>query len=79
MAEGVRDRAKTDFGLAVTGLAGPTGATPNKPIGFVVFALATEGTTQTSSAHFSGSREDIKFQASQKALDLLRQHLLSRI
>ncbi len=79
MAQGIRERSRMDLGLAVTGIAGPTGATFNKPVGFVVFAVATKDGVETTSAQFDGDREAIKKQASQKALDLLRQHLLSGV
>jgi nicotinamide-nucleotide amidase len=79
MAKGVRERSRTDLGLAVTGIAGPTGATFNKPVGLVVFAIATKQGVETVSVQFGGDREAVKRQASQKALDLLRHHLLLMI
>jgi nicotinamide-nucleotide amidase len=79
MANGIRERSKTDLGLAVTGIAGPTGATVNKPVGLVIFAIASEQGIKTVSVQFEGNRGAIKRQASQKALDLVRQHLLFKI
>lgn len=77
MALGVRERSRTDLGLAVTGIAGPTGATPDKPVGLVFFALSSVYGIQTHFAQFRGDREAIKEQAAQSALDLLRRYLLA--
>lgn len=76
MARGIRQTARTDLGLAVTGIAGPSGATSEKPVGLVFFGLDEGRELETSSARFSGDREAIKFRASQYALDLLRRCLL---
>ncbi|MBI3810978.1 MAG: competence/damage-inducible protein A [Nitrospirae bacterium] len=78
MAQGVRLRAGTDFGLSVTGIAGPGGATPEKPVGLVFFGLDDGREVRTASARFSGDRTAIKMRASQHALDLLRRSLLDR-
>ena len=77
MASGVRERSRTDLGLAVTGIAGPTGATPDKPVGLVFFALSSVSGVQTHFTQFKGDREAIKEQAAQSALDLLRRYLLA--
>jgi nicotinamide-nucleotide amidase len=77
MAHGVRSRAGSDFGLGLTGIAGPTGGTPDKPVGLVHIALAGPGPIISTGQIFFGRRADVKFQASQKALDLLRQALSS--
>lgn len=76
MAEGVRKKAQSSFGLSVTGIAGPTGGTPEKPIGLVYIALAWDKGLEVSKNLFLGKREAIKFQSSQKALDMLRRYLL---
>jgi nicotinamide-nucleotide amidase len=76
MAVGVRRKAKASFGLAVTGIAGPTGGTPEKPVGLVYAALAQEHGADVEKNIFLGKREQIKFQSSQKALDMLRRYLL---
>ncbi|HEY5595625.1 MAG TPA: competence/damage-inducible protein A [Nitrospiria bacterium] len=78
MAQGIRQRAGTDFGLAVTGIAGPGGATPDKPVGLVFFGLSDSREVRTTFARFSGDRAAIKLRASQHALDLLRRALLVR-
>jgi len=76
MAAAARLRASADYALAVTGIAGPDGATPEKPVGLVFAALASTGGTETQRALFIGSREQVRFQSSQKALDMLRRRLL---
>jgi len=76
MARGVRARARADYGLAITGIAGPTGGTPEKPVGLVFVALAWDGGVAVWKCLFLGTRRQIKFQSTQKALDVLRRHLL---
>jgi nicotinamide-nucleotide amidase len=75
MALGAKQAASSDFGLAVTGIAGPGGGTPEKPVGLVHTALAWDNGTDVVRNQFLGSRAHIKFQSSQKALDMLRRHL----
>jgi nicotinamide-nucleotide amidase len=75
MAEGIRARAAADLGLGITGIAGPGGGTPDKPVGTVAVALASAGGTTSRSYRFFGDRELVKFQASQAALDMVRRHL----
>jgi nicotinamide-nucleotide amidase len=72
MAKGIRARAGADLGLAVTGIAGPTGAAPTKPVGLVYLALADARTTQVRRCQFHGDRLAIKHQTAQLALDWLR-------
>ncbi|MBI2189320.1 MAG: competence/damage-inducible protein A [Acidobacteria bacterium] len=79
MAEGIRARAQTDVGVGVTGIAGPGGGTPQKPVGTVAVAAALPEGTRSRVHQFVGDRELIKFQASQAALDLVRRILLGRI
>src|SRR6266568_615646 len=75
MAEGVRERSGADLGLAVTGIAGPTGGTKEKPVGLVYLALADKKTAVVRSQLFSGDRDGIRGRASQAVLDLLRRYL----
>lgn len=76
MAEGIRRLAGTDFGLSVTGIAGPTGGTAEKPVGLVCMALAVpDGETRVEENRFPGDREMIRARSAQAALDLLRRHL----
>jgi nicotinamide-nucleotide amidase len=78
MARGIRERARADYGLAITGIAGPSGGTTEKPVGLVFVALAWAGGTRVLKNLFPGGREQVKFQSAQKALDMLRRHLLNR-
>ncbi len=77
MANGVRKRANVDIGLGVTGIAGPTGATANKPAGLVYIAIATNGDIICKECRFFGERLNIKRQASREALNMVRLNLLS--
>ncbi len=77
MAVAAREAAGVEFGLAVTGIAGPGGATPSKPVGTVCLALAAAPEPpRVRRVQLPGDRERVKFQASQAALDLLRRALL---
>jgi nicotinamide-nucleotide amidase len=76
MAEGVRRRADTDFGLSVTGIAGPGGATEEKPVGLVYIALSDDAHTEHRKLMLPGDRHLIRWRASQAALDLLRRRLI---
>lgn len=76
MAENVRQRANTDFGLSVTGIAGPDGGTPEKPVGLIYIALADDVQTEHRKFILPGDRNLIRWRASQAALDLLRRRLL---
>jgi nicotinamide-nucleotide amidase len=76
MASGVREVTGADIGMGITGIAGPTGGTPTKPVGLVYIALSTKNDTISTENHFLGSRIDIKARSAQAALVMLRQHLL---
>jgi nicotinamide-nucleotide amidase len=76
MAEGVRQTAGTDFGLAVTGIAGPDGGTLEKPVGLVFIALSDDVHTEHRKLMFPGDRHLIRWRSSQAALDLLRRRLI---
>ncbi|HCU56637.1 MAG TPA: competence protein ComA [Anaerolineaceae bacterium] len=60
MAAGVRERLGAAIGLSTTGIAGPTGGTPEKPVGLVYIGISTEKQTQSFECHFSGGREEVK-------------------
>jgi nicotinamide-nucleotide amidase len=75
MAEGIRKRAETDFGISITGIAGPGGGTDEKPVGTVYIALASELQTEHRKLHLPGDRHLIRWRASQAALDMLRRRL----
>lgn len=68
MAEGARQAADVDFSLSVTGIAGPDGGTPAKPVGTVCFGWATPTQTRTETKHFSGDRRQIREQSVAHAL-----------
>jgi nicotinamide-nucleotide amidase len=76
MASGIRTRAHVDVGVGVTGIAGPGGGTATKPVGTVAVAAVTTVTTRSRVFRFVGEREQIKFQGSQAALDMVRRMLL---
>jgi nicotinamide-nucleotide amidase len=76
MAAGMRRRARSDLGLSITGIAGPAGGSPEKPVGLVYIALAWAGGGEVVNNLFLGNRELVKIQSTQKALDILRRHLL---
>jgi nicotinamide-nucleotide amidase len=78
MAEGAARKADADFGIGITGIAGPSGGTPEKPTGTVFIALAERGTqTECRKEFFPTDRETFKQLASQAALDMLRLRTLS--
>lgn len=68
MAEGVRRLMHTDYAIATSGIAGPTGATPDKPVGTVWIAWATPNGTKTECCHFSGDRAQVTQSAAMAAL-----------
>jgi nicotinamide-nucleotide amidase len=72
MAVGAAERAGTRVGVGVTGIAGPGGGTPEKPVGTVALAAAVDGRVSVRTVRLFGSREMIKFQAAQAALNLVR-------
>ena len=76
MAEGVRKKSQSSYGLSITGIAGPAGGTVEKPVGLVYIALDWGEESEVSKNLFLGNRETIKFQSSQKALDMIRRQLL---
>ena len=77
MAFGIRESTGADFGLSVTGIAGPDGGTPEKPVGLVFIGLADDQDVQVRQERFPGSREAIRMRASRYALDWLRRKLLA--
>jgi nicotinamide-nucleotide amidase len=72
MAEGIRSRAGTNIGVGVTGIAGPGGGTPQKPVGTVAVAVAADDEVRVRTFQFIGGREMVKFQAAQSALNMTR-------
>ena len=76
MAAGVRRMSGTALGLATTGIAGPSGGTPEKPVGLVCAALAWDGGDGAREFRLLGDREQVKYRGAQMALEMLRRHLL---
>jgi nicotinamide-nucleotide amidase len=76
LANGIRIRTGATLGLGVTGIAGPTGATENKPVGLVYIALSDPNRTDVMDRTFRGDRQRIREFASQQALDLIRRRLM---
>lgn len=76
MAMGVRDRFGADYGVAVTGIAGPSGGTEEKPVGLVYLAVAHPGGTEVQRHIFSGPRQTIREMTCNAALHLLRSLLV---
>lgn len=76
LAKGIRRRARSVLGLGVTGIAGPEGGSPDKPVGTVHIALADAHRMKSEKHRFLGDRERIRWQAAQAALDLVRRKLL---
>lgn len=76
MAEGLRAAAGTTYALATTGIAGPDGGTPEKPVGLVYVAFAGPGRTEVRKLLLSGDRARIRTAVTLHALDLLRRSLL---
>ena len=72
MAKNIRKIAKTDFGIGITGIAGPSGATLQKPLGTVFIALADRNKIISKKFNFKGKRAAIRKKAALKALKLLK-------
>jgi nicotinamide-nucleotide amidase len=75
MVRGVCERSGAACGLAITGIAGPDGGTPTKPVGTVFIGLAVQGAVSARHFRFSGDRASVKWQSSVMALDMLRRAL----
>lgn len=78
MASGARSRAGSDIAVAVTGIAGPTGASESKPVGLVFVGLATADGVRAERFQFPGERRQVKRWTSQTALNLVRLELERR-
>jgi nicotinamide-nucleotide amidase len=76
LADGIRRRTGATLGIGITGVAGPTGGTPEKPVGTVHIAIAAASGSKERGVFFPGDRDRIRWQASQSALDLVRRYFL---
>jgi nicotinamide-nucleotide amidase len=78
LARGARKSSGADIGVGVTGVAGPSGGTAEKPVGLVWFAVADTRGTTTRRAQFRGSRDEVRERAARTALDMVRRRLIRR-
>ncbi|MFN3329646.1 MAG: CinA family protein, partial [Pyrinomonadaceae bacterium] len=78
MASGVRKKAGSDYGISVTGIAGPSGGTKEKPVGLVFIGYSDETETKSFKVILPGDRYLIRWRASQAALDYLRRKILHK-
>lgn len=76
MADGIRISARADIGLSVTGIAGPSGGSAEKPVGLVYMAIASSSGVKVEDHRFLGTRRQIRMRASQAGLDMVRRHLI---
>jgi len=75
MAAGIRERFNTDIGLSTTGIAGPTGGTPTKPVGLVWIGISAHEATFAFECHFKGSRDEVKVSTVSEVLTRLLEFL----
>lgn len=75
MAFGVRRLLGTSIGIGITGIAGPDGGTPDKPVGLVWIAVDLGESTRAFGGRFFGDRAEVRFRATQSALDMVRREL----
>lgn len=78
LAAGIRHKTGTDLAVGITGIAGPGGATPEKPVGLVYIGLALGEKITVKKFQFYGDRERIRFQATQMAMEIIRRALLAK-
>ena len=76
LAEGIRYRCESTLGVGITGVAGPNGGTPEKPVGLVFHAVASSTGTEVVQRNFPGDRKRIRRFASTMALDMVRKKLM---
>jgi len=76
LAEGIRYRCESTLGVGITGVAGPAGGSPEKPVGLVFHAIASDSGTEVVQRNFPGDRKRIRRFASTMALDMVRKKLM---
>ncbi len=76
LAEGIRERCGSTIGLGITGIAGPSGGSEEKPVGLVYVAVSDAEGTDWLEKRFASDRDGVRFYASQQALDLVRRRLM---
>jgi PncC family amidohydrolase len=79
MAHGARQRLNADIALSVSGIAGPSGGTPEKPVGTTCVGLVTPDGEQARTFHFSGSRDENKAASATAALRMLLDYLEGKL
>jgi nicotinamide-nucleotide amidase len=75
MAAGVRALMRSEIGVGITGVAGPEGGTAEKPVGLVWIAVDLDGAVSVHGGRFIGDRSEIRFRATQAALNMIRRDL----
>ncbi len=75
MASGIKEKFGTDIGLSTTGIAGPTGGTPTKPVGLVWMGISTPEDSWAFNQHFKGSRTDVQALSVLEILSMLLENL----
>jgi nicotinamide-nucleotide amidase len=78
MASGARNALGANIGVSTTGIAGPTGATKNKPVGLVYIAVSSSKGSVCTENRFAGSRHAVKNQSAEKALEMLIEFIKSK-
>ncbi|MGI8669156.1 MAG: nicotinamide-nucleotide amidohydrolase family protein, partial [Aridibacter sp.] len=76
MAKGIREKCETDYAISVTGIAGPSGGTEEKPVGTVFVGYSDKEQTKSLKLNLPGDRNLIRWRSSQAALDYLRRQIL---
>lgn len=78
MATGARKLMKSDFAISTSGIAGPGGATPSKPVGLVYVGLAWDGGVKSAAVNWFGTRDEIQSRSAKSALNMIRLHLIRK-
>ncbi len=78
MAEGIKEKSKSDIGIAITGIAGPDGGTKEKPVGTVYIGLATDKISYYKKYQLTGNRDRVRNITVMHAFDMLREHLIDK-